>query len=83
MNVDIKDVITLSDGNKYVVVSKVLFQDNTYFYILDVNNHSEFKILVMNQEDGKLLDFDNPELIRELLPLFLEESVKHVPEITE
>lgn len=78
MNVEIKDVITLDDGKKYVVVSKVLFQNNTYFYIIDLKNNNEFKILALKPENGKLVEFENSELIRELLPLFLEESVKYV-----
>lgn len=86
MDIDIKDVITLDDDNEYVVVSKIVYSDETYFYIVNTNisedNNEEgntgFKILKLNKENQKLAEFDNQELVKELLPLFLKESVKYI-----
>lgn len=86
MNIDIKDVITLDDDNEYVVVSKVNYKDETYFYIVDTNfsegNNEEgnvgFKILRLNKENQKLVEFNDENLVRELIPLFFKETASFI-----
>lgn len=85
MDIDIKDVITLDDDKEYVVVSKVVYKEETYFYIVDINisnNEGEseegLKILKLNKENQKLVEFDDKELIKTLLPLFLKETANHI-----
>lgn len=82
MNINIKDVLTLDDNNKYVVVSKVNYEDDTYFYLININTQKDFKILRLNKENNKLAEFDNQELIKILIPLFFVEFTKKV-DITE
>jgi len=78
MNIDIKDVITLDDNNQYVVVSKANYSEDTYFYISDVNNNEEFKILKLNKDNGKLAEFEDEILVQKLLPLFFNETISSV-----
>ena len=78
MDLNIKDVITLDDNNNYVVVSKTNYHSETYFYILDINNNENFKILKLNISNNKLAEFEDQDLIKELLPIFLKESAKHI-----
>ena len=78
MNIEIKDEIKLDDNNEYVVVSKIIYENNIYFYIVNINNNTEFKILRYNKENEKLSEFEDQELIKKLLPLLLEEAAKHI-----
>ena len=39
MNISIMDVLTLEDKNEYVVVSKVLYEDKNYMFLVDINNN--------------------------------------------
>lgn len=88
MNIDIKDVLTLDDDHKYVVVSKVTYQNEIYFYLVDTSISDESirekndgqKILKLNKENGKLVEFSNENLIKELIPLFFKETTKFMKE---
>lgn len=68
---NIKDIVTLSDDNTYQVVSKTVYEDTTYYYLVDINNISNVKFLYENID--KLTEIEDPELIKTLLPkLFME-----------
>ena len=76
MNIDIKDVLTLSDKNKYVVVSKINYENKNYYYLVDVNSNINIKFCY---EDGEeLVEFDDKELTTKLLPLFLQASKENL-----
>ncbi|MDD2445640.1 MAG: hypothetical protein PHX09_02385 [Clostridia bacterium] len=74
MDIKVEDVITLNDNNKYVIVSKVVFEKNTYLYIVDINNNSKFKIVELNKD--KLLDIKEKKLVQKLITLFYESAIK-------
>lgn len=76
MNIKIEDIITLNDKNKYVVVSKVVFERDIYLYIVDINNNSKFKIAKLNKD--KLLDVKDKKLIQKLIALFYENAIKTI-----
>lgn len=78
MDLNIKDTIELDDNNTYVIISKTLYNDDYYFYILDIKNTENFKILKLDISSNKLIEFDDPNLVKDLLPLFFKESVKHL-----
>ena len=72
MSINIKDVLTLSDNNKYVVVSKVLYDNKNYYYLIDLNNDAN---VVFCYEDGEeLVELNDKELTQKLLPLFVNAS---------
>ena len=68
--IDIKDTITLSDDNKYVVVSKAIMDNITYFYLIDINNYSNIKFCY--QDKNELVEVEDKEFIQKLLPLFIK-----------
>ncbi len=74
MNIDIKDVVTLSDNIRYVVASKTNYENNIYYYLTEIENLSNIKFLVENKERNSLVEVENKELIQKLLPLFVNES---------
>ena len=47
----IKDVLTLSDNNNYVVVSIADYDDKTYLYLVDINNNDNKKFCYLNDDE--------------------------------
>jgi len=74
MEVNIKDIIILSDNNNYVVVSKIVYQGNTYYYLIDKDNNENLKFCIEKPENNSLLEVNDSNLIQQLLPMFLEAS---------
>ncbi|MBQ2910559.1 MAG: hypothetical protein IJE53_07100 [Bacilli bacterium] len=66
--IQIKDVVTLSDQNEYLVVSKVDHEYRNYYYLVDINDNSNVLFLYENGE--KLTEVEEPELVSKLLPMF-------------
>jgi len=78
MDIDIKDIITLSDNIEYVVVSKVNYQDNVYYYLIGKEKIDNFKFCVENSKNSSLIELEDKKLIQKLLPLFLRASRKAI-----
>ncbi len=68
---DIKDIVTLSDDNKYEVISKTHYEGLVYYYLVDINDISNIKFLYENGD--VLTETDDPVLIETLLPKLLAE----------
>ena len=68
---NIKDIVTLSDKNEYQVISKVSYESEIYYYLVDINEISNIKFLYENGE--KLTEIEDEKLVKELLPLFYNE----------
>lgn len=68
MDINIKDIITLDDNNQYVVVSKTIYENKTYYYLIDKNNNTNIKFCY--EDLGDLVEFSDEELMVKLLPLF-------------
>lgn len=69
--IEIKDIVTLSDKNKYQVISKINYDYQIYYYLVDINEISNIKFLYEN--NNKLTEIDDEELVNKLLPLFYNE----------
>ena len=78
MDIDIKDTLTLSDDNSYIVVSKVSYKDNTYYYLIDKNTNENVKFCMEKSENKSLLEIKDANLIQQLLPLFIDASSKAI-----
>lgn len=70
--IDVLDVLELDDNNEYVVVSKTKFDNKKFYYIVDKLNNSNYKICY--EENDDLIEIENQDLIKKLLPLFLENA---------
>lgn len=68
MNINIRDVLTLSDDKEYVVISKVYYNRKDYLYLVDINDNSNLKFCYL--ENDELIESNNKEINTELLPLF-------------
>ena len=67
MKIERDDLITLSDGNEYVVVSMTNYKNKIYYYIADINDSSNLKFCY--QDNDELVEIKDSNLIMELLPL--------------
>jgi len=76
MNIDIKDTISLNDNNEYLVISKANYNNAIYYYLIDENNHENIKFCVEKSENNSLLEIEDANLIKTLLPLFIENGKK-------
>ena len=74
MDIEIKDTITLSDDNHYVVVGKIIQDGNTYYYLIDEDNNENVKFCVEKSENNSFIEIENVNLIQQLLPLFLQSA---------
>lgn len=74
MDIDIKDVVELDDNIEYIVVSKTNYNNNTYYYLIDINNTTNFKFLYEDLSDQTLVEVEDDNLLKELIPLFLSAS---------
>jgi len=68
MNIQKNDILELSDNIKYLVVSKVIYEDNEYFYLVNIVDNSNIKLL--KYENNELISIDN-NILDKLLKLFV------------
>lgn len=73
MNIDIKDKITLSDNNAYVVVGKSEYQGKIYYYLIEANNQSTCKFCYEKIGTNKLIEVEDAELTQKLIAIFAEQ----------
>ena len=78
MNIEVKDLVTLDNDIEYIVTSKTTYEDNIYYYFVNNKDNNDFKILRLNKDNNKLIEFDNPDLIKKLLPLFVKETLNSI-----
>lgn len=78
---DIKDIITLSDNNKYVIVSKANYENKTYYYLamIDEETNKVKDLNIYYEDDGDFVEEDNGKIIENLLPLFYEYAENNLP----
>jgi len=70
MSIDIKDTITLDDDNKYLVISKVTYRNDIFYYLIDEKD-KQVKFCIENSKNNSLTEIKDEEMIRTLLPMFV------------
>ena len=55
---DIKDILTLSDKNEYVIVSKADYDNKTYLYLVDINDNKNIKFGYIDSDDRVIVNKD-------------------------
>ena len=78
MNIDIKDLVTLDNDTQYIVKSKTNYNNELYYYFGNSKDENDFKILRFNKNNNKLIEFENPDLIKKLLPIFFKETLNFI-----
>ncbi len=52
----IKDVLTLSDNNNYVVASIADYDNKTYLCLVDINNNDNKKFCYLNKDEVIIIE---------------------------
>lgn len=68
MNIQKNDILELSDNIKYLVVSKVIYEEDIYLYLVDIVDNSNINFLKF--EDNELVGIEN-DILDKLLKLFV------------
>ena len=78
--IDIKDLLTLSDGNQYCVASKTMKGNVTYYYLVDVKDNSSIKFCYEDKTPNQidLVEIDDERLIRRLLISFANNIINEL-----
>ena len=75
----IRDIITLDDNNKYLIVSKLYYNNKDYYYLVDINNPQNLMFCYEDKQD--LVELTDRLLLNKLLPIFSMISNKYLKEI--
>ena len=79
MNIDIRDSLTLDTGKEYTVISKITFQGEIHYLLVEKGSglNRNIKLCKMYGEANLQIITDN-ELNSILMPLFIEKSMKQL-----
>lgn len=85
MKIEYQDIITLDDNNKYVVASKVNYNDSTYVYLVDINDNTNLKFAEIENNNtlSELDSIKDEKLIKELSPLFYNSSKDDIENVSQ
>lgn len=81
MHININDRVTLSNHKKYIVISKITQEENTYYYLVDMDTRKEIKICYENIENQSMIEIKNKEMLQKLFPLFVKKSQEAIVEM--
>ncbi len=75
--INVDKVITLGNGEKYLVLDKVIYNETEYYYIAKVNSsetdiENNFKLVTVEEKDGiKIIsEVTGEDKLKEILPKF-------------
>ena len=66
------DIVTLLDGNQYIVVAQTDYENKEYYYLLDLKENSNFKFCYKIGND--IIELNDLELVFKLIPLMLKNT---------
>ena len=70
-------VIILENNEEYLILDKVIYEDEIYYYIAKINDtktdiENNYKLVTVKEEDGNrvLKEVTGIDTLKEILPLF-------------
>lgn len=69
MNIQKNDILELSDNIKYLVVSKVLYKNINYLYLVDIVDNSNIKFVTVDNDEVVIVT--DKFILDKLLNLFM------------
>lgn len=81
--IDNLDILTLSDGNKYLVVSNCILDNHKYLYLVNKNDDSIVKFMEYKDNQLEEINEDEQILIMKLIKEFSINTKKFYGEINE
>lgn len=77
---EINKIVTLGNGEKYLVIDKVEKDDKEYYYVAEVNEDEtnikdNYKIVTTNKKNDDLFieEVLGEDKLKDILPLFIKE----------
>ncbi|MBR5369728.1 MAG: hypothetical protein IK137_00315 [Bacilli bacterium] len=70
----VKDLVSLSDKNKYVVVQKIDYEGKTYYYLVDIEKNENIKFGY--QDNDEFVEVTDSSLLEKLIPIFGKQALK-------
>lgn len=70
--ININDLVTLEDNKDYVVVSKAIYNNKNYYYLIDIND--ETNLMFCYEDDNQLVESNDKSLNTKLIPLFINNA---------
>ena len=79
MNIDVNKIITMGNGDKYLVISHVVNSDKDYYYIAELDDSGKdikdnYKIMLKTVQDDKVFldEVVGEANLKVVLPLFVK-----------
>ena len=79
--IDVKDVLTLEDDKKYVVISKIDYENKVYFYLVGAEEITDVKFGYLDNDE--FVEINDKELVTKLLPHFYKDVKNNLPKKDE
>lgn len=71
MNINEKDIITLSNDIDYIVVKKINYNNLNYYYVADIKKPEDVKFLC--EDNNELVEIEDKNYINTLVNIMLPE----------
>lgn len=78
---DIKDILTLSDGNEYIIASKVNHDYKIYLCLVDINNNKNVKFCYLDNDEVVVVKKE--KLSESLILKLFNQMIKVLKEISK
>ena len=70
MNIEVKDIVTLSNNSKYCVISTISYNNINYLYLINIDNKNDVKFVYY--ENNRLNVVKDNSITDKIIPLFLK-----------
>jgi len=78
MKVDKNDFIFLSDNVKYLVVSRVKFNEIEYYCLVDIVDNSNIKFVTLEKDE--VIEIENAEILDAIFKLMITDLKQNLDE---
>ena len=69
---NLRDIIKIKNDD-FIVIGKINFENQDYFYLANTNKNNEFKYCTLNDE--YLVEINDSNLIQKLIPMFTDQAM--------
>lgn len=69
---NLRDIIKIKNDD-FIVISKIDYENQEYFYLANTNKNNEFKYCTL--KDEYLVEVNDSSLLQKLIPLFTDQAM--------
>ena len=78
---NLRDVVSLSDKCRYVVVAKTAYEGKTYYYLIDFDRDDNVKFGY--QDNDEFVEVTDSDLLKKLISIFGSQASKILKSLKE